>query len=281
MQYNPPYNIIDDPNAPFKDGEPALGIEGSIIPAAQVEYTQREIVNTIFKNGFVPNNGDQEQLARSIQQDVLNYGVDFGTLNKMAVTLDPAPITYSVGLKIFILVKFNNTSSVTLNVNGLGEVPVLTTLLEELGVDNIVTNGIALVYHDGTRFQLLFAAKAAGGPAGPTGATGQTGAQGPAGLPGARGATGLQGPQGLQGPPGAITSTTLVVPIGGIGAWAVLQLEPGVVPGSAYPILAPPLAPGGPEGAGLPPGGFWRAHSSWYASTLNGIGWFTLYQRYA
>lgn len=257
MRYNEPFGGIT--NDPYLDGNPGLGIEGSVIPAAAVEYPQREITNFITKNGFTPSNGDLEQLARSVQQDVVNYGVDIGAVNAMAVTLDPAPITYSVGLKIFILVKLNNTGSTTLNVNGLGPKPVLTPLLEELGVDNIVTNGIALVYYDGTRFQLLFGAKASTGPAGPTGATGAAGATGPAGAAGAAGATGPAGPAGPQGPAGSPTS--LVVTAFSVGAYAFAAAS-GIGSNVTWNASGGyPLFTGG--GNAHYPGGTWRIMSCW------------------
>lgn len=246
MKYNQPLDKTTDPNASYVNGQPSFGVEGSIIPAEAVELPQREIVNTIVKNGFAPNNVDQEQLARSIQQDVLNYGIDFGTVNNIAVTLDPAPIAYAAGLKIFVLIKFNNTSSVKCNVNGLGDVPVLTPLLEELSVDSIVTNGIALIYHDGTRFQLLFQAKAAGGPAGPAGAVGAQGPPGANGLPGAAGAKGDKGDPGPAGSAGPGGGTTLVVEPGAVGSYAFVgggyeQGQGGIVGGGSINILSPTM----------------------------------------
>jgi hypothetical protein len=273
MKYNQPLDKPSDPNAAFVNGQPSFGVEGSIIPAEAVELPQREIVNTIVKNGFAPNNVDQEQLARSIQQDVLNYGVDFGTVNNISVTLDPAPIAYSVGLKIFVLIKFNNTSSVKCNVNGLGDVPVLTPLLEELSVDSIVTNGIALIYHDGTRFQLLFQAKAAGGPSGPAGAVGAQGPPGAAGIPGAKGDkgdTGAQGPPGTAGPGGG---TTLVVDPGAVGSYAFVTGQysggqGGILPGGSINVYAPNMLSMHYYLGGFiqtAPFGTWRVMSNTYA----------------
>jgi hypothetical protein len=273
MKYNQPLDKPDDPNAAYANGDPTFGVEGSIIPAEAVELPQREIVNMIVKNGFTPNNGDQEQLARADQQNVLNFGIDSGTVNNLTITLDPAPLTYSVGLKIFVLVKFNNTGGVVANVNGLGDVPVLTPLLEELSVDSIVANGIALIYYDGTRFQLLFQAKAASGPTGPAGTPGTPGAQGAQGIPGPQGPIGPQGPQGPPGNPA--TSTTLVVSPGGIGAYTVVQ---------SSAVMADTLYAGGFSISQQPPigGGYWRLMGSWWAMTYNNeTSWYSLMQRYA
>lgn len=277
MKYNQPLDKPDDPNAPYLNGEPTFGVEGSIIPAEAVELPQRELVNMIVKNGFTPNNGDTEQVARADQQNLLNYGVDFGTVNNIAVTLDPAPITYSAGLKIFLLIKFNNTSGVTINVNGLGEKPVLTPLLEELSVDSIVANGIALVYYDGERFQLLFQAKAAGGPAGPPGTPGMTGPQGPQGLPGLPGPAGPQGPQGPAGAAG--NPSSLVVSRGGVGSYTIIETA-GT--GIGTEVAGPPLT------NGTFGGGYWRLMSNYligyYVPSATSDGtllYNSLWQRYA
>jgi len=217
MEYNEPFG--GSTNDPYVNGNPGLGVRGSLVPAEAVEYTQREIVNVIVKGGgHTPTNGDLEQLARGIQQGLLNYGEDTGTQNNIVVTLPVDPGEYKVGLMIFVLIKFNNNGPTLINVNGLGNKPVLTPLLEELGNDNIVTNGMALVYYDGTRFQLLLSAKASSGPAGPQGAPGAPGtpgAQGPAGP------QGLQGPIGPQGPAGS--TTTVSVTPGGVGSWGLVD----------------------------------------------------------
>jgi len=222
LEYNEPFG--GNTNDPYVDGDPSLGIEGSVIPAASIEYPQREIVNFIAQSDLFPDNNDLNQLGRSVQLDLVNYGVDYGTQNAMAVTLDPSPVYYHVGLKIFILVKFPNTGTTTLNVNGLGAVPVVHPDLTNLAPGDILTDGIALVYHDGTRFQLLFGAKPTSGPAGPTGATGAAGAPGTAGATGPQGPPGPAGATGAQGPSGSPTS--LVMPRNGVGSWAFSTQAP-------------------------------------------------------
>lgn len=215
MDYNPPFDGTT--NDPYVNGDPTLGVGGSIIPAAAVEYPQRELVNAQVDNGLTPTNADLHQLSKAIQLDLVNYGIDTGTANHIEVTLPVAPDEYRAGLKIFILIAHNNTGPTDINVNGLGAMPVLSTLLEELGVDNVVTNGIALVYYDGTRFQLLFIAKSSSGPAGPQGLAGAAGPQGIQGQTGEKGATGPAGPQGPAGP----TTPTPTTP-GAVGTYAFL-----------------------------------------------------------
>src|SRR6266478_4557998 len=211
MQYNQPYGgNIDDH---FIDGVPPFGVQGSIIPAAAIEYTQREIVNFILKSQLSPSNGDLTQLSRSVQVDLVNWAIDTGTLNHIVVTLDPAPPTLVAGLKVWTLVKFTNTGTTDVNCNGIIK-PLLTQGLVNLPAGVIVANGIAIIVYDGTQWQLMLGTAATAGPAGPTGSTGAAGAAG---------AQGIQGPAGPAGPTGPAGSpTSLIVTRGAVGAYAFI-----------------------------------------------------------
>ena len=216
MQYNQPFG--KDPDTSFIDGIPALGVEGSVIPAMAIEITQREIVNLILKSQLAPTNSDPTQLSRSVQVDLVNWAVDTGTLNHIVVTLDPAPATLVAGLKVWTLVKFTNTGACDVACNGIVK-PLLTQGLVNLPTGVIVANGIAIIVYDGTQWQLMLGTAATGGPAGAQGVAGAAGIQG---ITGAQGPQGLQGLQGIQGIPGTAGSpTSLVVLPGGVGAYAI------------------------------------------------------------
>lgn len=215
MKYNQPYGV-SDVDAHYIDGNPPLGIEGSIIPLAAVEYPQREIVNFILKSQLVPVNDDLTQLARSVQVDLVNFAIDIGSVNHITINLDPAPPTLVAGLKAFVLIKITNTGATDVTCNGIVK-PLLTQGLVNLPAGVIVTNGIAIIIYDGTQWQLMLGTAATGGPAGPQGATGAAGAQGIQGATGVPGAAGAQGIPGPQGPPGSPTS--LIVNGFGIGSY--------------------------------------------------------------
>src|SRR6516165_6108163 len=99
MQYHQPLDQPTNPNAPYIDGNPSLGIEGSIIPAASIEYTQREIVNFLTDSTYTPTDSDLHQLSRSVQLDYVNWAIDSGPANQMQITAVPAPPNYTAGLK--------------------------------------------------------------------------------------------------------------------------------------------------------------------------------------
>jgi hypothetical protein len=64
MDYNPPIGAAAD--ASYVDGNPALGIEGSPVPAAALEHPQREIVAVIEAAGLSPDGADLTQLHQAI-----------------------------------------------------------------------------------------------------------------------------------------------------------------------------------------------------------------------
>lgn len=65
MLYNAPSGSTDA-NAPYVGKNVAAGTQGSRVPPAAVEYTQREIVNAITSSGQAPSNGDLFQLWKAI-----------------------------------------------------------------------------------------------------------------------------------------------------------------------------------------------------------------------
>jgi hypothetical protein len=85
MQYNQPLDQPSNPNAPYVDGNPAAGIQGSIVPAASLEFDQREVVEVItranvrgysdFTNTLcaVPANTDMTQLRKAIEGYITNW----------------------------------------------------------------------------------------------------------------------------------------------------------------------------------------------------------------
>ncbi|MFK0330715.1 hypothetical protein ACIQUB_06285 [Rhizobium sp. NPDC090275] len=65
MKYNPPYGSAD-PNAPFADRNTPAATSGSRVPAAAIEYPQREIMAVIDAAGLSASNADLTQLLQAI-----------------------------------------------------------------------------------------------------------------------------------------------------------------------------------------------------------------------
>lgn len=125
-----------------------------------------------------------------------------GTPSVQACSLMPVLTAYTPGMRILLLPGATNTGTVTLNINGLGPVPVL----RPDGATPLVPGDLTVgdyydLTYDGTVFRLATGG-VTGGPAGPAGATGATGPAGPAGPAGATGPTGSIGVTGPTGPSG-------------------------------------------------------------------------------
>lgn len=61
----------------------------------------------------------------TVQSGSVHYATDSGTANALAVTLSPAPSAQIAGMTVRVgNVKANNTGATTLNVNGLGALPI-------------------------------------------------------------------------------------------------------------------------------------------------------------
>ena len=67
MKYNAPFGAAN-PDAAYINGNPSIGLAGSIPPAESIEYPQREIVRAIIDAGMVPANDDLGQLSKAIRQ---------------------------------------------------------------------------------------------------------------------------------------------------------------------------------------------------------------------
>jgi len=154
MKYNAPFGNSDE-DAIYINGNPETGTMGSIPPAASIEYPQREIVNLINVTGLTPTNSDLLQLAKAVQSGQINYGVDVGAPNQVAVA-PVVPVTaYRAGLRMVIKLASGNTSQVTVNVSGLGAVPLIHSDLSAMLAYELTAGQLIDVIYDGAYFQLV------------------------------------------------------------------------------------------------------------------------------
>lgn len=88
-------------------------------------------LSTADNNTADPDTGGANWIAfdpLSIQGNIYNYGVDSGAANAYAVALDPVPSALTPGMFISVdNLQFSNTGASTLNLNGLGALPILGT----------------------------------------------------------------------------------------------------------------------------------------------------------
>jgi len=162
MKYEPPYGAPGADDS-YVNGDPSIARQGSIIPAAAVENPQREIVNFITKSGLTPTDDDLMQLTRGVRRQWVNFCVDSGAANALSVALDPPLEAYRQGLPLRVLVANDNTGNCTINVNSLGNRPIVRTNGAQLQPGDLRAGMIASLTDDGTRFQLTNYLGASGG----------------------------------------------------------------------------------------------------------------------
>ena len=85
-----------------------------------------------------------------------NYLADSGTANAYVVTFPTGvvPSSYTAGLQVVMKVANANTTSSTLNVNGLGAKNIYNANLTALSANALLANMIAILTYDGTQFIL-------------------------------------------------------------------------------------------------------------------------------
>lgn len=99
--------------------------------------------------------GDAATFAQSddVQAQAGNFGYDIGAANAYAVNLVPALIAPVVGLPIRVKIAHTNTTASTLNVNGLGPVPIVMPSGAALDAGLLVAGGMYTFEYDGNNYQ--------------------------------------------------------------------------------------------------------------------------------
>lgn len=124
MKYQAPYGSTD-PDASYVDRNTPGAVAGSKVPAAAIEHPQREITSVITKSDLAASDGDLMQLAKAVRSLRLNHVPATLAGSALTVTLDPAPARYD-DLRVLWVVPgaANAAGAMTININGLGPVPV-------------------------------------------------------------------------------------------------------------------------------------------------------------
>ena len=161
MKYNQPFDQPSNPNAPYVDGNPSAGIDGSIVPAAAIEYDQREIVNAIAAAGLSPTNADLTQLLQTIKlaqiYNVFNVSNNLGNASQWSASVPSLPIMPpTLGTALWFKPGFVSVKGGTVfSVNGSSFVNVVHTDLSPIDIGDIQASAWVLLYFDGTNWQLI------------------------------------------------------------------------------------------------------------------------------
>jgi len=153
MKYQAPYGV-SNPDAPYINGDPTIGRQGSIPPAAAFEFPMREILNVINKNKITPDDADLSQMMKGVRSQRTNYVDDTGSANNLSVALDPPLGAYTIGLPIRVKVHVTNTGAATIDA-GAGRVAIKKMNGGGTAAGDLPAGGICELVYDGSAFQLV------------------------------------------------------------------------------------------------------------------------------
>lgn len=123
----------------FIDGDPSLGIAGTIVNAA-------------FLNAL--NNHRHDGLDQD-GHGVLDYAVSTGAAGAYVIELTPALAAQVPGMPIFFKANHENAGAVTLKIDDLDAVAIKDGAGNDLLAGNIKSGQVVVVAYDGTYFQML------------------------------------------------------------------------------------------------------------------------------
>lgn len=102
--------------------------------------------------------GHHQASAYDVQNQRLNYGAAGGTGNAITLTFYPAYLAYTQGMSVEFRAGSNNTTGVTLNIDGLGTKNLYkfsSGALVALVSGDLITGVIYRATYDGTQFQVI------------------------------------------------------------------------------------------------------------------------------
>jgi hypothetical protein len=173
MKYNQPFDQPSNPNAAYIDGNPSAGIQGSIVPAAAVEYPQREIMNAITAVALGGTNSDLTQLLQMLKiMDVNNkfkWATNIGNASQWSASIPSMPIMPPpAGTAIWFKPAYDSVKGGTVfSVNGSAFMPVMNPNLTPVDLGDVVPASVILLFFDGTEW-LIIAGKPGNTSGGPT-----------------------------------------------------------------------------------------------------------------
>lgn len=110
-----------------------------------------------YVNQGTPASPNWQQLAgvNQVQSGYYQYALSSGNVNQYQVTLDPAPAAYTEGMTVFFRAHAANTGPATLNLNGLGPIPLKKSVNVNLSSNDIIINQMLVAVFDSLNFQVL------------------------------------------------------------------------------------------------------------------------------
>jgi len=156
MEYVPP--VGGDPDDPYIDGNPGLGIEGSPTPAAAIEHPMREIVNVIEAAGLTPDSENLTQLLEALGKLMPQFADQTGLMTSNGWISVPLKIG---GSTVKVIIQWGLSGQIVLNGGVITNFPIAfpNTCFRVVGSPSGTTystssNNFAVEILSATQFQL-------------------------------------------------------------------------------------------------------------------------------
>jgi hypothetical protein len=121
-----------------------------VLPWNMATFSGNEAVTTLSDNFNFLNNQINDSGA-----GFTSYAVDTGTANNLIVTLASAPVAYEAGMMVCTSPAFINTGASVINVNALGNIPIVTPGNIALTGGEINALSLLTLVYDGTSFRII------------------------------------------------------------------------------------------------------------------------------
>lgn len=85
----------------------------------------------------------------------VNFAIDDEASDTYVITLSPAPVAYTTGMRITFIANTANTTDATVNVNALGAKSIVKAVSTALSTNDILALMVCDCVYDGTNFVIL------------------------------------------------------------------------------------------------------------------------------
>lgn len=140
----------------FRGKDTVAGVPGTELAASWHNAVQEEIMAVIESSGLAPTAGNLAQLIRAIRSQRVNYGVCGGSANALTLALAPPLSSYAdaAGMPLRIIAPATNTAAATINIDGLGPIPIVRPLGQAVQSGDLIGGRIFDAILTGTALQL-------------------------------------------------------------------------------------------------------------------------------
>lgn len=154
-----PWNSLDDntrgPLSSELEGGYPCGEADQMLFNWTAGWPIGNIWNMMLQSGITPDPDKLLDLARAVQAGKVNCAIAAGTANALTAGLSPVPVSLTVGMTVNLLVSAVNTGAATLNLNGLGALPILTSSGAALLAGDLPAGALVHLIFEGSSWRMM------------------------------------------------------------------------------------------------------------------------------